>query len=144
MNKRIALWLVVLLALTSLSLSASADISHERNTQLIAEVNAERARRGLSTLREDPSLMQAAALRAQEITELFSHTRPDGSSCFTVSEMAYGENIARGHNSVNRVMAAWMTSSGHRQNILRASYGCIGVCCLYHNGLWYWVQLFGK
>ena len=41
-------------------------------------------------------------------------------------------------------MAAWMSSEGHRANILRASYGSIGVCCLQIDGVYYWVQLFGK
>ena len=112
--------------------------------QLIAEVNAERAQRGLTPLSEDSDLSAAARIRAREIASVFSHTRPDGSSCFTVSEKAYGENIARGHGSVDRVMAAWMSSAGHRANILRASYGSIGVCCLQIDGVYCWVQLFGK
>lgn len=112
--------------------------------QLVAEVNAERAQRGLTRLSEDSDLSAAARIRAREIASVFSHTRPDGSSCFTVSEKAYGENIARGHGSVDRVMAAWMSSAGHRANILRASYGSIGVCCLQIDGVYCWVQLFGK
>ena len=112
--------------------------------QLVAEVNAERAQRGLTRLSEDSDLTAAARIRAREIASVFSHTRPDGSSCFTVSEKAYGENIARGHGSVDRVMAAWMSSAGHRANILRASYGSIGVCCLQIDGVYCWVQLFGK
>ena len=112
--------------------------------QVIAEVNAERAQRGLTPLSEDSDLTAAACIRAREIAQSFSHTRPDGSSCFTVSEKAYGENIAKGHSTVDRVMAAWMSSEGHRANILRASYGSIGVCCLQIDGIYYWVQLFGK
>ena len=112
--------------------------------QVIAETNAERAKRGLKTLVVDAALTAAAQIRAREIAQRFSHTRPDGTSCFTVSDKAFGENIARGHNSVNRVMAAWMTSEGHRSNILRASYGSIGVACAQINGIWHWVQLFGR
>lgn len=112
--------------------------------QVIAEVNAERAQRGLTLLSEDSDLTAAACIRAREIASVFSHTRPDGSSCFTVSEKAYGENIAKGYGTVDKVMAAWMSSEGHRANILRASYGSIGVCCLQIGGVYYWVQLFGK
>ena len=112
--------------------------------QVIAEVNAERAQRGLTLLSEDSDLTAAACIRAREIASVFSHTRPDGSSCFTVSEKAYGENIAKGYGTVDKVMAAWMSSEGHRANILRASYGSIGVCCLQIDGVYYWVQLFGK
>ena len=112
--------------------------------QVVAEVNAERAQRGLTLLSEDSDLTAAACTRACEIASVFSHTRPDGSSCFTVSEKAYGENIAKGYGTVDKVMAAWISSEGHRANILRASYGSIGVCCLQIDGVYYWVQLFGK
>ena len=112
--------------------------------QVIAETNAERARYGLKALTVDADLTAAARIRAGEIASLFSHTRPDGSSCFTVSSKAYGENIARGYTYPAKVMGAWMSSEGHRANILRASYGSIGVACVQVNGVYCWVQLFGK
>ena len=56
--------------------------------QVVAQVNAERARYGLSALQADADLTSAACLRAQEITQTFSHTRPDGSSWSTVSQKA--------------------------------------------------------
>ena len=74
----------------------------------------------------------------------FSHTRPDGSSWRSISPAAYGENIARGQRTADKVMAAWMTSDGHRANILRAGYGSIGVACLKSGGVYHWVQLFGR
>ncbi len=112
--------------------------------EVAAQVNAERAKYGLSSLTVSDELTRAACVRASEIVRQFSHTRPDGSSCFTVSDAAYGENIAKGQSSADRVMAAWMSSEGHRANILRESYGSIGVCALKVNGVIYWVQLFGK
>lgn len=112
--------------------------------EVVAQVNAERAKYGLSSLAVSDELTRAACVRASEIVRQFSHTRPDGSSCFTVSGAAYGENIAKGQSSADRVMAAWMSSEGHRANILRESYGSIGVCALKVNGVIYWVQLFGK
>lgn len=111
--------------------------------EVVRQVNQERNARGLSTLSVDPELTRAAAIRAREIAESFSHTRPDGSSWSTVSDAASGENIARGHDSADRVMAAWMSSEGHRANILRASYTRIGVCAYEVNGILHWVQLFG-
>lgn len=111
---------------------------------VVDQVNMERAKQGLSTLRVDPELTRAACIRAREIVEKFSHIRPDGSSWSTVSNSAYGENIAKGQKTVDRVMASWMSSDGHRKNILKASFGSIGVCAYVHNGITYWVQLFGK
>ena len=49
-----------------------------------------------------------------------------------------------GQRTADKVMAAWLTSQGHRENILRASYGSIGVCAFVENGVVHWVQLFGK
>ena len=112
--------------------------------QVVEQVNAERAKYGLSSLRVDAELTRAANVRAQEIVESFSHTRPDGSQWSTVSNSAYGENIAKGQKTVDRVMASWMSSEGHRANILRESYGSIGVSAYVVNGITYWVQLFGK
>lgn len=112
--------------------------------QVVAQVNAERARYDLSALQVDADLTSAARLRAQELTQTFSHTRPDGSSWSSVSAKAYGENIARGQSTPDKVMAAWLSSQGHRENILRSSFGSIGVCAYRLNGVLYWVQLFGK
>ena len=112
--------------------------------EVISMVNEERAKYGLPALSVDAQLTSAACVRASEIVELFSHTRPDGSSWSTVSSAARGENIAKGQSSAERVMAAWMSSEGHRANILRESFGSIGVCALKVNGVIYWVQLFGK
>ena len=112
--------------------------------QVVNEVNADRAKYGLAPLTVSAELNRAAAVRAQEIVKRFSHTRPDGTSWSTVSKDAFGENIAKGHNSPDRVMAAWMSSDGHRRNILRESFGSIGVCALQVDGVLYWVQLFGR
>lgn len=112
--------------------------------EVISQVNQEREKAGLSPLSVSAELTSAACIRAREIVETFSHTRPDGSSWSTVSAAAYGENIAKGQSTADRVMASWMSSEGHRANIMRASYGSIGVCALKVNGVIYWVQLFGK
>ena len=137
----VALALLLLLALGTAQAETYLD-SYAYSA--IEETNVERARYGLSMLRVDPELMAAARIRAQEIVRKFSHTRPDGTMWRTVSSAVYAENIARGHNNPDRVTAAWMSSSGHRRNILHATYGSIGMCCLKVGNVCYWVQLFGK
>lgn len=112
--------------------------------EVVRQVNEERAKYGLNPLSVDANLTAAANIRALEITEKFSHTRPDGSRALTVSNLAYAENIARGQKTADKVMAAWLTSEGHRRNILRASYNTIGVSCVRVGNVYYWVQLFGK
>ena len=141
LKKMIALVLVLLLTLGA---AQAATLETANAQSVVNQVNRERAARGLSALRIDPALTAAAQIRAREIVERFSHTRPDGTKWSTVSSIAYGENIAKGQRTVDRVMAAWMSSSGHRANILRASYGSIGVACVKSGGVYYWVQLFGR
>lgn len=118
--------------------------------QVLSLVNAERAKAGVGALVLDPALCQAATARAQEITGTFSHTRPDGSDCFTIlgqfgiSYRAVGENIAAGQRTPEAVMDSWMDSSGHRANILSASYRKLGVGCVQTGSGYriYWTQLF--
>lgn len=141
-KKRILIVLALLLAL-ALGTAQAEGFLDGYASSVVDEVNMERASRGLGTLRIDAELTRAARVRAQEIAQKFSHTRPDGTKWRTVSSSAYGENIARGQKTVDKVMAAWMSSQGHRQNILRASYGSIGVACLKVGSIYYWVQLFG-
>ena len=145
MRKWIAVIVVLALMAAQTALAASdAQVYEGRMQEIVRQVNAERARYGLKRLTVNPMLNAAAYTRALEIVRKFSHTRPDGTKWSTVSKSAYAENIARGHKTVDKVMAAWLTSSGHRKNILKASYGSIGVCCIRVNNIWYWVQLFGK
>ena len=141
--RRMTAALAILLALTLTGAHAQTFL-RGYTYSVIEETNLERARYGLDALRVDEELMAAARVRAEEIAQKFSHTRPDGTSWRTVSSAVRGENIARGHNNPDRVMAAWMSSSGHRQNILRAGYGSIGAACVRAGNVCYWVQLFGK
>ena len=111
-------------------------------------VNAERAKVGAPALKLAGDLQEEADIRAQEIVQLFSHTRPDGSECFTVMRNrgnTCGENVAAGQASPAEVVNAWMNSPGHRENILNPAYRELGVgyayedYSTYHH---YWVQLF--
>ena len=106
-------------------------------------VNQERAQYGLQPLIYDTVLASAATTRANEITEKFSHTRPNESSFTTVSPRARGENIAAGQATPASVMESWMKSQGHRENILRTTYSSIGVGVVLKGGRYYWTQLFG-
>ena len=117
-------------------------------SQVVALVNAERAKQGLSALTIDTKVQQAALVRAKESAQSFSHTRPNGSSFSTalteagVSYRTAGENIAYGQSTPQQVMNAWMNSSGHRANILNANYTTIGMGYTVINGTAYWAQLF--
>ena len=130
-------------------MQASITTSEEAMADRVIElVNQERTSRGLQPLLKHDGLMVAAAARARELSQRYSHTRPDGSECFTILwhlgiDYGYaGENIAMGQRTPEIVMNDWMNSSGHRANILNENYDCIGVGYTMVDGHPYWVQLF--
>lgn len=135
---------VLALSLIVLSTAHAAAWMDGYSQAVIADANAQRARYGLPALRVDAELMAAARVRAEEISRKFSHTRPNGQTGSSVTAAARNENIARGHKTPDKVMAAWLSSNSHRRNILAQGYGSVGVACLQVNGIYYWVQLFGK
>ncbi len=117
-------------------------------SEVIRLVNIERAKEGLSALTTNSTIQSAAQVRAQEIVTSFSHTRPNGSSCFTaldqagVSYSGAGENIAYGQPTPAAVVDAWMNSPGHRANIMNPSFTTIGVGCYKSGSTYYWSQFF--
>lgn len=102
-------------------------------SKVVELVNTERAKEGLSALQVDSKVAAAAQVRAKEVKSSFSHTRPDGRSCFTALEEAgvsyrgAGENIALGQKTPEKVVTDWMNSEGHRKNIMNPNFKYIGV-----------------
>lgn len=120
-------------------------------SDMLKQVNAQRAKNGQSALTLNQSLCASARVRASEIAKdgCFSHTRPDDSGCFTaISGVSYrtaGENIAMGtwgYFGVDKIMDGWMNSEGHRANILNGDFSEVGFGCVVVNGNGYWVQMF--
>lgn len=101
-------------------------------------VNIERANAGVAPLVLDEALCNAANMRAIEMdrTGELSHTRPGGRECFTVVDycnigyMMRGENIAAGQPTPEDVVNGkygWMSSAGHKANILNPGYTKMGL-----------------
>ena len=112
--------------------------------EVLAIVNKERAKVGLSPLTMDQDLLEAAMKRAAESCVDFSHTRPNQTMCSSASSKMNGENIAAGSRTAEGIMTIWMNSAGHRANILTDDYQSIGVGCFEQGDTWYWVQAFGS
>ena len=122
--------------------------------ELLTLVNNERTKNGLSALAlGDANLNAAAEKRAQEVAKTASHTRPDGTNCFTVlgeygvkqTGEGEGENIGWGEASAQEVFDSWMASDSHRANILNPSATEMGVGYYFDaTSAWghQWVQLF--
>lgn len=118
--------------------------------EVLEFVNKNRTENGAGSLKLYPKLCQVAEIRAGELTESFSHTRPDGSLCISLLDEydiqwnAVAENIAAGYNSASEVVEGWMDSAGHRKNILNPEYTHMGIGLVKYKGYWYWAQLFTK
>ncbi len=128
---------------------APVSICNEQEWEVLKIVNKERTGKGLAPLSMIRSLQAANDVRAKEIFTSFSHTRPDGSDCFTalqgISYNSAGENIAAGYVSPEKVMVSWMNSHGHKANIMSGSFTHIGVGYYYNGGGYYrnyWTQMF--
>lgn len=122
---------------------------HAYVLRVVELVNEARAKAGLNPVTLAADVTAAAQVRAKETVTNFSHTRPNGTSCFTaldeagVSYRGAGENIAWGQKMPEEVMNGWMNSAGHRANILNGKFTTIGVG--YHqsaSGVNYWTQMF--
>ncbi len=134
--------------ISSVALSYENPELAEYAKQVAILVNRERSSYGLQPVKYSPLLSEAANVRSSELRKSFSHTRPNGTSCFTVlkefniSYFSAAENIAYSQRTPEIVMNAWMNSSGHRANILNKNTEYIGVGVVYSNGIYYWTQLF--
>ena len=120
--------------------------------EVIRLTNDERTKVGLPALKVNDKLMQAAAIRAEEITEKFSHDRPLGTMYDLLDEVGLtvknyvAENIISGttYSTPISLMNTFMNSSGHRAWILSDEVNSIGVVLTKNqNGQIYGVQIFG-
>ena len=116
--------------------------------EVIRLVNNIRKQNGLSELTANWELSRVARYKSQDMKDknYFSHTSPTYGTpfqmikAFGLSYRTAGENIAKGYATPQAVVNGWMNSSGHRANILNASYKQIGVG--YVAGGNYWTQMF--
>ncbi|TYZ68511.1 hypothetical protein PybrP1_010257 [[Pythium] brassicae (nom. inval.)] len=94
--------------------------------KMLAAVNAERAKNGLAAMCTNKKLQKAAQLHSEDMANknFMGHTGSNGSK-FADRITAQGfnwngaaENVAAGQTDVASVMNSWMTSAGHRANIM--------------------------
>ena len=124
--------------------SSEIDIDEYKN-EVLRLVNEERENAGLPDLVPHSTAMEFAQIRAEEISELFSHKRPDGT--FGVySHYHFGENIAKGQETPQEVVDDWMSSNTHRSAIMDTvsnSNNTIGIGVYQDDGgTLYWVLEF--
>ncbi len=122
---------------------------------LVEATNQERIRFGREPLQVAASLTSAANLQAREMARLnqFDHELP-GSPWPTlrdrVEHVGYdyatiGENLAFNYPSAEAVVKGWMTSAGHRSNLLKPDFTEVGVAISENVlGQLYYVQVLGR
>lgn len=124
----------------------SSVLSYEQ--EVIRLVNEIRVQNGLKELTYNWELGRVARYKSQDMKDngYFSHTSPVYGSpfqmmkSFGITYRSAGENIAKGQRTPQLVVDAWMNSSGHRANILNASFTHIGVGYVADGN--YWTQMF--
>ncbi|MET7542377.1 CAP domain-containing protein [Streptomyces sp. NPDC005349] len=134
---------------TTASPSAPATTAPASGDTVLTLVNNERSKAGCSPLTMNAKLTKAAQDHSKDMAshQNMSHTGSDGSSPadritragYTWS--SYGENVAYGYSTPEKVMAGWMSSPGHKRNILDCSFKEIGIGLAGPNS--YWTQDFG-
>jgi uncharacterized protein YkwD len=124
---------------------------------MLSLTNAERAAAGCPAMTLNSKLSAAAQGHAQDMVQndFYAHRGSDNATNGTrITRQGYlwsmaGENITAGYTTAESAMASWLTSPGHRANIINCSYREMGVGYTYEpndGGLitWrhYWVQVF--
>ena len=118
--------------------------------EVLLLVNDERALEGLPPLVWDESIADVAFDHAQDMASemYFEHRSLDGSTPGDRLEDAglggsfWGENIAMGQPDPQAVVDDWMSSEGHRENILEPRFGRMGVGVRFGWDGPFWVQDF--
>lgn len=120
--------------------------------EVVGYVNGYRSAAGVEQITLDDELSVAATVRALEMAYSsggMSHTRPNGSDCFTIFDelninymFGLGENVAAGQTTASMVAQSWYNSPGHRANMEYSVFTKIGIGMYELGGTKYWVQLF--
>lgn len=103
--------------------------------QVIDMTNQERVKQGLPPVKENEALDKAARLKAANMFEenYWAHFAPSGKTPWDfILGAGYrftyaGENLAKNFYNSKDVVAAWMASPTHRENLLNSKYEDIGV-----------------
>jgi uncharacterized protein YkwD len=110
---------------------AASTIPTALRAAVVCLVNQQRVGRGLPQLKENPLLDTSAQLWTDTmvVTQVFSHGTNFSQR---LARVGYdwsnaGENIGTGYETPDDVIAAWMASPEHCQNILNPNYADIGV-----------------
>ena len=136
-------------------LSPAVTASNPVGEEIVVRTNAERKKLGLPALERNAPLMNAAQLQANQMATVsrMAHELPDAEypsldarlDAVGYRRRATGENVAEGYPSGAAVVAGWMTSPGHRANIVSTHFTEMGAgVATAKNGHRFYAQVFGS
>lgn len=136
---------------TTVNVKITGTMRYNYVRESVVCLNEKRAEAGAPPLTLSAELTELAMTRAAECAVYYDHFRPNGYTCFSIGNgngaystgLILAENIASGFPTPDRIVNRWMRSEKHKINILKPNHTQVGVGCCYHNGLYYWVNLFG-
>ncbi|MBQ2990712.1 MAG: hypothetical protein IJD60_05420 [Clostridia bacterium] len=115
-------------------------------------LNSDRLRYSLAPLIIDPELSRIARIKSEDMrdNQYFAHTSPTYGDVrnmlrhFGYAFSSASENIAR-HATIEKAQAAFLSSPGHRKNVLHTGFARVGVgVALDQNGYVYLTQIFAR
>lgn len=152
----LALMLAAVVAFAATGAAARDAAPTRPEDDLLAQVNAFRASRGLPTLAVSTTLSAAASAMAFDMSanDYFSHTALDGRSpTQRMADAGYpafatwsGEDLAAGYTSAAGVLQGWLDSPAHLAVLTNPAYRVIGIGRAYSASSrygWYWAADFG-
>ena len=111
--------------------------------EVLRLVNRYRKKLGKSALEKDEDLQELAQVRAEEISELYSHTRPSTGEPLHWQDGVNGEVIMRLVKIPDGAFSAWTHSKGHDKVLREKNFTRAGVgYYVTEEGKQYWVMLF--
>lgn len=135
--------------------SASSRVALTIADSIVRLTNRERTRADMTPLVRSAALTRAAQIHAEQMAaaDRLAHEIPSARlptlaarlKSVNYAARASAENIAEGYTSAAAAVAGWMTSAGHRQNILSERYTEIGVgTARSKRGRAFHAQVFGR
>jgi hypothetical protein len=128
--------------------AARPSVCSAEEWEVLRLTNEKRIGEGEEPVSTFGDLQKVCTVRGKEISQSFSHTRPNGESCFTalgsMYGMTFGENIAAGQTTAASAVTSWWNSAGHKANMLNTDFDHMGVGYYKTNSgyRYYWVQMF--
>jgi uncharacterized protein YkwD len=149
-NQRVLLALAIVAGLSEWTAAAAQGFNVDQfKDQVLVLINEQRAVNGMPALQRVAALDTAAQGYSNTMMQAtaggsiyLAHTGPDGSTLAgRVSDTGYGwyslgEDLAAGQTTPDQVVAQWMSSPQHRENILNPSFGDAGVGIAVGPGTW--------